>query len=141
VDCPARLAIVQTTALTVEGEAVDLATADAETVAGLLATCDQRAELVEKWRAALRQRARELIEAGADVTGWELRERAGRRVWDETISVQDLKENLWDDIMELASPSEVERRMKKDGCRDAKKSIDTFVKKTTTKVLTRKDGE
>jgi len=143
VDCSARLAIVQTTALTVEGEAVDLKTADAETVAGLLATYDQRAELVEKWRAALRQRARELIEAGADVTGWELRERAGRRVWpDEGYAGQvAMTHNV--DVTEIASPAEVERRMVCNGMKKtaAKGIIEGYTTKTTTKVLTRKDGE
>ena len=142
VDCSARLAIVQTTALTVEGEAVDLATADAETVAGLLATYDRRAELVEKWRAALRQRAKELIEAGADVTGWELKERAGRRVWAEGSNADTLAAGLNGvDVTELASPTEVERRLKAAGIKNAKAALDGYVTKTMTKVLSNKDGE
>lgn len=76
------------------------------------------ADVIETWLKAVREYARELIDAGEDVPGWTLKAKRGTRKWkDERIVMQRLaSEGLEGFITEgLATPAQVEKLAKKQG--------------------------
>jgi Protein of unknown function (DUF2800) len=76
------------------------------------------ADVIETWLKAVREHARELIDAGETVPGWSLKAKRGIRKWkDERIVMQRLaSEGLEGFITEgLATPAQVEKLAKKQG--------------------------
>ena len=76
------------------------------------------ADVIETWLKAVREHARELIDAGEIVSGWSLKAKRGIRKWkDERIVKQKLaSEGLEGFITEgLATPAQVEKLAKKQG--------------------------
>ena len=77
-----------------------------------------RAEIVEIWLTALRNHAKGLADAGAEIPQWKLVNKRGRRVWrdDEEAEEQLIKVNLPEDdlyVIKLVSPTQAEKALKR----------------------------
>jgi hypothetical protein len=105
-----------------------------ETLAETLAKVAPLAELVEAYVGALKARAMTLLEAGAEVPGWTIKRSGGARRWaDEAGAAAALADAGYDmaESMDLASPSQVEKRLGKE----AKAIIAPYLQQAVNKSL------
>ncbi|UOF77898.1 hypothetical protein [Caudoviricetes sp.] len=76
------------------------------------------ADVIETWLKAVREYAKEIIEAGESVPGWKVQPKRGIRKWKD---VRMVKQRLASEglenflVEEVASPTQVEKLAKKQG--------------------------
>ena len=76
------------------------------------------ADVIETWLKAVREYAKEIIEAGEAVPGWKVQPKRGIRKWKDIRMVKQrlASEGLNDFLVEeVASPAQVEKLAKKQG--------------------------
>jgi hypothetical protein len=76
------------------------------------------ADVIETWLKAVREYAKEIIEAGESVPGWKVQPKRGIRKWKDIRMVKQrlASEGLMDFLVEeVASPAQVEKLAKKQG--------------------------
>lgn len=131
--CPAATGA----ALSVQAPTVRVETLTAEDVGRVLDQLEPRIKQAETVLAALKQRAREMMEAGEAVPGWRLKPGTARKTW--CASVHDVREAMPGiDLLDLVTPAEAERRLtrhlggSKANERDARAMLAPMVAKKQT---------
>jgi hypothetical protein len=112
-----------------------------EAAAETLSRVSPLVKLADDLLGALKARVTSLIEAGAEVPGWRIKETAGTRSWTDEAEVLDYLSAHFglEDVTALASPAQVEKLGKTLG-KEAKKALREYIKGHTT-TSTRKSLE
>ena len=104
--CPAATG----SALSVEVPALLVETMTPEDVGRVLDELEPRIKLAETVLAGLKQRAREMMEAGTAVPGWRLKTGSTRREW--RVSADEARAAIPEvDLFDLVTPAQAERRI------------------------------
>lgn len=140
--CTALAAATKDTAPLVNGELPNAATvkewcADLapQELSDRLSFVLPRADLVETYAGALKQRAFAIIEAGGDIPGWHIKSTAGARKWsDESAAISALTECGIDCPRTPPTPAQAEKAARQEGV-DAKAFAELVVPGTPRRQL------